>query len=189
MGFSNCINLRWSVILTLSGSCSGNLFKFYSSQRPKHEGRHQQKRNVYFPALPKSSRRKCFISTTTCLFVICTRLGSDGKKTRELDVFEASPDELLLRDCPVPVPEERNNIQEYGSVWGTPTCPSCWTCPQLCHGSPPQASGSIPGSPWPIINLNHWNQINTNGWITEPLTFVLLFHHLKKKKPTFWISN
>ena len=68
------INLRWSVILTLSGSSSGNLFKFYSSQRhnaqnSRSEGRHQQKKNVYFRAVPKSSRRKCFISTTQmCLF-------------------------------------------------------------------------------------------------------------------------
>ena len=115
-GFSNCVNLRWSVILTLSGSCSGNLFKFYSSQRPKHEGRHQLKRNVYFPALPKSSRRKCFISTTTCLFVIYTRLGSDGKKTRELNVFETSPNELLLRDCPVPIPERKKTFSDMESV-------------------------------------------------------------------------
>ena len=66
-GFSNCVNLRWSVILTLSGSCSGNLFKFYSSQR--HNAQNASTEKERFLSLPKSSRRKGFISTTTmCLF-------------------------------------------------------------------------------------------------------------------------
>ena len=61
------INLRWSVILTLSGSCSGNLFKFYSSQR--HNAQNASTEKERFLSLPKSSRRKGFISTTTmCLF-------------------------------------------------------------------------------------------------------------------------
>ena len=72
-GFSNCVNLRWSVILTLSGSCSGNLFKFYSSQRHNAQNRrHQQgdinrKRTFSFIAQIKSKERLYFHNNNVSL--------------------------------------------------------------------------------------------------------------------------
>ena len=90
-------------------------------------------------------------------------LGPNWKKARELDIFETSADELLLCDRPVPIPEKRI-VCKKSQHFAKPTCPSCWTCPQPCHGNPRQASGSTLGSLWVVVLEKLYNSTRFIGF-------------------------
>ena len=101
-------------------------------------------------------------------------LGPNRKKARELDIFETSADELLLCDGSVPIPEKRIVYKKKSSNrFSKPTCPSCWTCPQPCHGNPRQASGSTLGSLWVVVLEKLCNSTHVRWKMVHLVFFVV----------------